>query len=104
MDEFFKPVTYFETFYNDKGKECLDDEKCFAKTVSKKSDQIDVLSHYVLFRMNNMIDPWGNDCSRRKLDECSFKKVSPECLKSYIKYLKTRDIRFLVIAQRKQNG
>ena len=44
MDEFYRPIEYIEAFYNDKGKECVDNEKCFAKKIEKKSDQINAIS------------------------------------------------------------
>lgn len=104
MDEFYRPIEYIEAYYNDKGKECVDDEKCFAKKVEKHSDQINAISHYILCKMNIIIDPWGEDCSRRKIREMSFKKVTEVSFNAYLKYLKTRQQRFLTIARRKQYG
>ena len=104
MDEFFRPIQYNEIFYNDKGKECVDNEHCFAKEIEKVSDQINTISYYILCKMNVIIDPWGEDYSRRKIREMSFKKVTEESFHSYLKYLKTREQRFLTIARRKQYG
>ena len=104
MDEFYKPIRYDEVFFNDQGKECVDNEKCFAKKITKSSDQINALSYHILCKMNQIIDPWGEDCSRRKIREMSFKKVTKESFEAYIRYLKTKEQRFLTIARRKQYG
>ena len=104
MDDFYRPVVYHEIFYSDTGKECVDGEKCFAKVIMKESDRISALSHHILCKMNEIIDPWGDDCSRRRLREMSFKKVTEESFSAYIKYLKSREQRFLTIARRKQYG
>ena len=104
MDEFYRPMKYDEVFYNDHGKECVENEQCFAKKIEKVSDQINAISHHILCKMNIIIDPWGEDCSRRKVREMSFKKVTEESFNSYLKYLKTREQRFLTIARRKQYG
>ena len=104
MDKFFKPIIYDEIYYNDSGKECVDGEHAFAKMITKTSDQINALSYYILYKINTIVDPWGEDFSRRKIREYSFKKVDRDVFEAYIKYLKTRDLRFLTIARRQRYG
>lgn len=104
MDEFYRPITYDEIYYGDRGKECLDGEHAFAKKVTKTSDQIEALSHFILCKTNVFVDPWGDDFSRRKIRECTFKKVSKDSFEAYLKYLKTKEQRYLIIARRNQHG
>lgn len=104
MDEFYRPIRYDEIYYSDRGKECLDGEHAFAKQVTKTSDQIEALSHFILCKTNTFVDPWGDDFSRRRIREYSFKKVSQDAFEAYLKYLKTREQRYLIIARRNQHG
>lgn len=105
MDDFnITPFVYTETFFNKEGKECVDNNKCYAKTIDKQREDKESTTHYVLCNMSAMVDPWGDDCSQRKIVEQTFKKVPAECFRLYLKYLKTRETRFLTIARRKQNG
>lgn len=104
MDEFITPIVYDETFFNNEGKECVDNEKCYAKLLSKLRDDKESTTHYILCNMSEMVDPWGDDCSQRRIVEHKFTKVPAECFRLYLKYLKTRETRFLTIARRKQNG
>ncbi len=47
MDEFFRPIQYNEIFYNDKGKECVDNDHCFAKKIEKVSANIKYLQNRI---------------------------------------------------------
>jgi hypothetical protein len=105
MDDFFvEPVVYDETYFNIEGKECTDNDKCYAKTLSKKINGRESVTYSILCKMNLLVDPWGDDCSQRRIVENTFKRVDEECFRLYLKYLKTREQRFLTIAKRKQNG
>ena len=104
MDDFFRPITYDEVYFNDIGKECMDGEHSFAKMITKTSEQIDALSYHILCKVNIIVDPWGEDFSRRKIRECTFKKVTKDSFEAYIKYLKTKERRYLTIARRNQYG
>lgn len=101
---FDKRISYHDVFYNIEGKECLDGEQSFAKEILKQSDQIDTISYYVLFKDSAMVDPWGDNCSLRNVRDYQFKRVTSDCFKFYIKYLKTRIIRHLTTAKRSQHG
>lgn len=105
MDDFFTdPIVYNETFFNSEGNECTDNDKCYAKTLSKTRDGKESVTYSILCKMNSIVDPWGDDCSQRKVIENTFKRVNEECFRLYLKYLKSREQRFLTIAKRKQNG
>jgi len=105
MDEFLRPVNYEEIYYDKHGSICLDTSiAVFAKQITKTSDQINALSHYILFKLNVMVDPWGEDSTLRNLRECRFKKVKKESFDSYVKYLKTKEKRFLTISERNTYG
>jgi len=105
MDKFLRPVKYDEVYYDKNGSVCVEDsDKVLAKEITKTSDQINTLSHHILFKVNTMVDPWGSDASLRNLRDCRFKKVTKAAFESYIKYLKTKEIRFLTIAERNTYG
>mgnify|MGYP003389275220 CR=1 FL=1 len=105
MDEFFvEPIVYNETYFNIEGKECTDNDKCYAKTLSKKINDRESVTYSILCKMNLLVDPWGDDCSQRRVVENTFKRVNEECFRLYLKYLKTREQRFLTIAKRNQHG
>jgi len=105
MDDFLKnSITYNETYFNNEGKECVDNDKCYAKMLVKTIDGRESITYSIMCKMNLLVDPWGDDCSQRRVIENTFKKVSEDCFRLYIRYLKTREQRFLTIAKRKQNG
>ena len=107
MDKFLRQISYDEVFYDKNGLVCVDDVgsvQALAKRITKTSDQINNLSYHVLFNVNKIVDPWGDDFSLRRLRDCRFKKVTQETFDSYIKYLKTKQRRFLTIAERHTYG
>jgi hypothetical protein len=105
MDDFLPdPIIYHETYFNKEGKQCENNDNCFAKTLSKNIDGKISMTYSILCKMNLMMDPWGDDCSQRKSIENTFKRVNEDCFRLYLRYLKTRERRFLTLSQRKQNG
>jgi hypothetical protein len=103
MDDFLRPISYDEVYYDRNGSICVDDTgsvHALAKEVTKTSDQISTLSYHILFKINTMVDPWGEDSGLRRLRDCRFKKVTKDSFEAYIKYLKTKQRRFLTIAER----
>lgn len=105
MDEFFtEPIVYSETYFNREGKECIDNDTCYAKSLSKTREGKESMTYSILCRMNLLVDPWGDDSSQRKTIDKTFKRVTPDCFRVYLKYLKTKEQRFLIIAKRNQHG
>ena len=87
-------------FYDKDGKSANAGDKYFLKVVKTNASS----KYFILFNQSAIVDPLGDNSFYRNYHTYSLKKIGPKAGELYLKYLKTKNQRYLTLCRRDLDG
>jgi hypothetical protein len=88
------------SFYDRDGENTQANDKFFLKVVKTSASS----KYFILFNQSAIVDPLGDNSFQRNYHTYSLKKIGPKAGELYLKYLKTKNQRYLTLCRRDLDG
>lgn len=96
-----EPIKRLWFGYTIEARSCsIEDKKCYAKQVDKEIGTALSSTYYLKFGRGKIFDPWGTYAGKQRTGDWDWKKVSFSVWSRYMKYLASRNSRYLTHAER----